>query len=130
MIQRVLLRMTGAVAIAFAVLSVPAIAQQKSKTDRPETHAAHSETLDHCAKACNDCQRSCDAFATHCAHLVAQGAKEHIRTLHTCQDCAVSAPPPLRSSLATVLLPTSSVELAPRRARVAARRVSSTPATK
>jgi hypothetical protein len=42
----------------------------------------------HCAKACNDCEQICSACATHCAKLIAQGKKDHLKTLQTCQDCA------------------------------------------
>jgi hypothetical protein len=41
-----------------------------------------------CAKACSDCQRACDACATHCTHMLLEGKKEHLTTLMTCQDCA------------------------------------------
>ena len=87
MSQRAFLRMTGAAAVVFAALAVQALAQQQSRSEKPG-HSERNEALDSCAKACNDCQRSCDTCATHCAHLVAQGEKEHLRTLQTCQDCA------------------------------------------
>src|SRR5262245_24744154 len=48
----------------------------------------HAHAFDACAKACGDCQRACDSCATHCARLVAEGKKEHFKTLQTCQDCA------------------------------------------
>src|SRR5262249_22616229 len=38
----------------------------------------------HCAKACTDCLRECES----CAHLVASGQKDRLRTLGTCADCA------------------------------------------
>jgi hypothetical protein len=94
MIQRVSFRIAGAVLFAFAVLAVQAIAQPHNRAEQPkgvQTPAGKHggrEAIDHCAKACNDCQRSCDLCATHCVHLVAQGAKEHLRTLQTCRDCA------------------------------------------
>lgn len=43
---------------------------------------------DHCAKACHECARTCDCCAAHCAHLLTDGKKEHLRTLRSCQDCA------------------------------------------
>jgi hypothetical protein len=59
------------------------------ETKKPQPKAGtHHEAFDKCAKACNDCQRICDACATHCAHLIAQGKKEHVKTLQTCRDCA------------------------------------------
>jgi hypothetical protein len=51
-------------------------------------HKMHGEHLLACAKACSDCQRECDACASHCAHKTAEGMKEHLKTLMTCQDCA------------------------------------------
>jgi hypothetical protein len=41
-----------------------------------------------CAKACSDCQRACDTCTTYCAHLMAEGKKEYLTTLMSCQDCA------------------------------------------
>ena len=34
------------------------------------------------------CARMCDACSAHCARMVADGKKEHLTTLKTCQDCA------------------------------------------
>jgi hypothetical protein len=59
-------------------------ADDKAKGESHDHHAAY----DTCAKACGDCQRACDSCATHCANLIAQGKKEHMKTLQTCQDCA------------------------------------------
>lgn len=55
---------------------------------RPAAARELDAIYEKCAQACNDCQRICDACATHCAHLLAQGHKTHLRTLMTCQDCA------------------------------------------
>jgi len=41
-----------------------------------------------CATACSDCQRACDACSHHCGTMLAEGKKEHLTTLQTCQDCA------------------------------------------
>jgi len=41
-----------------------------------------------CAKACADCQQQCDSCFHHCAGLVADGKKEHAKTMHSCVDCA------------------------------------------
>jgi hypothetical protein len=48
----------------------------------------HHEQFDKCAKACSDCARACDSCAHHCAHMLADGKKEHMKTLRSCQDCA------------------------------------------
>ncbi|HLJ96821.1 MAG TPA: four-helix bundle copper-binding protein [Gemmataceae bacterium] len=96
MTSRTILCLTAIVAVALTILGTYATAQQQDRSPEKQkraptpagAHAAHSEAYEHCAKACNDCQRSCDACATHCVHLVAQGVKEHLQTLQTCQDCA------------------------------------------
>jgi len=41
-----------------------------------------------CAKACDDCARSCDECGAHCGKMLAEGKKDHLVTLRTCQDCA------------------------------------------
>lgn len=56
--------------------------------DEKSGSSKHAAVFDQCAKACSDCQRACDACAAHCAHLLAEGKKDHLRTLQTCQDCA------------------------------------------
>lgn len=48
----------------------------------------HGEHFDTCAKACADCQVACDGCFRHCADLVARGNKGHVKTMHTCVDCA------------------------------------------
>jgi len=55
---------------------------------KPSETPHHKHGNDRCAKACNDCQRICDACSHHCVHQVANGKKDHMKTLHTCQDCA------------------------------------------
>lgn len=48
----------------------------------------HHAMMEECAKACDDCARLCDMCAAHCAKMVAEGKKEHLKTLQTCADCA------------------------------------------
>lgn len=48
----------------------------------------HHEPFMKCAKACADCQVQCDGCFRHCADLVAKGMVDHVKTLHTCVDCA------------------------------------------
>ena len=69
---------------ALAFVAASAQSQGPAKGD----HKHHSEAMHVCAKACSDCQRECDACATHCAHMVLEGKKDHLTTLMTCQDCA------------------------------------------
>ena len=51
-------------------------------------HAMPTEAHEECAEACAECQQVCDACATHCAHMLHAGKKEHFDTLMTCRDCA------------------------------------------
>lgn len=48
----------------------------------------HSDAYEHCAKACHECERMCNCCAAHCANLLAEGHKDHLRTVRSCQDCA------------------------------------------
>ena len=77
----------GLSAVALAALEGSVFAQGKSAKSGDD-HADHNEMLDACAKACSDCQRACDSCATHCAHMLRDGKKNHATTLATCQDCA------------------------------------------
>lgn len=58
------------------------------KSGDVEKHRQHGEQMLACAKACSECQHECDACATHCAHKLAEGKKDHLATLMTCRDCA------------------------------------------
>jgi hypothetical protein len=75
-------------AVMVAVLIVPLSDAGGTKDKGKEGLHAHHEHFDKCARACNDCQRICDACSIHCAGMVAKGKKEHFKTLQTCQDCA------------------------------------------
>jgi hypothetical protein len=59
-----------------------AIADDKSKDQAHDTHYVE------CAKACTMCLRECESCAHHCAHLLTDGKKDHLRSLGTCADCA------------------------------------------
>lgn len=82
--------------LAFALVTTLASAGVSSAQDRAPGRAADQPgaksgpdaAYEQCAKACNDCEQVCAACATHCAHMLAQGKKEHLRTLATCRDCA------------------------------------------
>lgn len=78
-----LTRRTLSAAGGLAVLAALAVLQVQAADS-----AAEHRMNEHCARACSDCQRICDQCSTHCADLMAQGMKEHKKTLMTCQDCA------------------------------------------
>ena len=58
------------------------------KADVKAEHPEHDAMMMACAKACSVCQRMCDMCATHCSHMLAEGKKEHAKTLATCLDCS------------------------------------------
>ncbi|MCC6416793.1 MAG: four-helix bundle copper-binding protein [Gemmataceae bacterium] len=76
------------VALALFTLAAPGGQPRGKAGDKGKSGHPHHEMFERCAKACNDCQRICDTCATHCVHLLAQGQKEYMKMLRTCQDCA------------------------------------------
>lgn len=79
--------MIGRRQFGMAGLSAAALAAMHSTGLAGEKDHEH-ELHDECAEACSDCQRECDACATHCAGMVADGKKNHIMSMQSCQDCA------------------------------------------
>lgn len=79
-------------ATAATLTAWQAFGQDKPTEKSTVGHAAapfHGEdAVARCAEACSDCARMCDSCSTHCAELLARGKDEHLKTLHTCQDCA------------------------------------------
>jgi hypothetical protein len=73
-----------ALAVGLTAISGPSTAQE-----RKGHSIEHQQKYHDCAKACDDCARMCDFCTSHCAHMVADGKKEHLPTLQSCQDCAV-----------------------------------------
>jgi hypothetical protein len=72
-----------AVALAggFGVLRLSAADDKKA-----DPHRGHAE-MEACMKECARCAKECEMCLDHCTHLVADGKKEHVRTLRTCNDC-------------------------------------------
>src|SRR5436305_8041965 len=66
------------------------VSADDKKADDKKPHDEHGGAFMECARACDDCARSCDACGAHCAKLLADGKKEHLKTLQTCQDCATT----------------------------------------
>jgi hypothetical protein len=75
-------------AVLFASAALAASVGMIVSTAAQEKHDAHSAHFVACAKECHDCGLMCDTCATHCAHMIADGHKEHMTTLQTCQDCS------------------------------------------
>ncbi len=84
--RRELFHLIGLAVVTLLVSGARSPAADNAPANDP--HAMHAGHFQECAKACADCQRECDSCASHCAHLVAEGKKEHMKTLGTCTDCA------------------------------------------
>lgn len=83
MIGRIKATVLGAAALAL-LASGSALATRVDD----KSHEAHAAHFAQCAKACTECMRECESCANHCAHLIAGGKKEHLKTLGTCSDCS------------------------------------------
>jgi hypothetical protein len=76
----------GLLLVVFAALvGLVALAGVEARAD---VDHPHGEQLMACAKACVDCQLQCSTCLDHCAGLLADGKKEHAKTMRTCADCA------------------------------------------
>jgi hypothetical protein len=76
----------GALALAAALAAWSGL---QGRADDPKAvgkDQAHGAFMD-CAKACAICQNQCESCFNHCAHLVADGKKEHVRSMRSCNDC-------------------------------------------
>src|SRR4051794_35543670 len=87
--RREMLGALGAGAAGLAAFST-ASAQTANRTQAHSTeHAhAHDKTNEECLKACSDCAKVCDETFHHCYHQVAEGKREHAKSLHLVSDCA------------------------------------------
>jgi hypothetical protein len=74
--------LVSASAAALAAMQGGVFAQE------PKKHEEHEDMYEECSEACSECQRECDECAHHCAMMLAEGKKQHMTTLQTCQDCA------------------------------------------
>lgn len=80
--RREMLGLLGAGAAGLAALN--AQADEKSGDHCCELDQAHAD----CLKACSDCAKACDQTFHHCYMQVAEGKKEHAKSLHLASDCA------------------------------------------
>jgi hypothetical protein len=65
----------------FGLFAIPLAGNSADKS-------GHHESMQACAKACSDCQRECDMCTMHCSTLLAEGQKDHVTSMRSCQDCA------------------------------------------
>jgi hypothetical protein len=78
-------RRKAMMALGASAAGLTALAGGEARADDDHMHHEH---FDKCAKLCADCQVACDGCFHHCAELVAKGDKDHVKTMHTCVDCA------------------------------------------
>jgi hypothetical protein len=74
--------------VALLAVAMAVVGGQSIRADDKAKDQAHQTYYMECAKACTMCLRECESCAHHCAHLLTEGKKEHLRTLGTCADCA------------------------------------------
>jgi len=83
---------SGVLGFALAVMFAAGANTQDRRPDQPPAAKAvggpQVDPFMDCARACDDCGRICEACGAHCTKLVAEGHKEHLKTVQTCQDCA------------------------------------------
>jgi len=87
--RRSMLGLMGAGAVGLA--ATPALADDKDKNEgkaKAHGHHAHDRIHKECLDACGDCARACDEAFHHCYMEVAEGKREHARSLHLVSDCA------------------------------------------
>jgi hypothetical protein len=74
--------------LGLATLGLLALALTSSIGEEKRSADKHGGMMMECAKECGICAGSCDACSAHCARMLADGKREHLTTLRTCQDCA------------------------------------------
>jgi hypothetical protein len=71
--------------MATAMVMTLAALTRLSAADQPRHHV--SPEMEKCMKDCARCARECESCMTHCTFLVAEGKKEQVHTLRSCNDC-------------------------------------------
>lgn len=92
--RRELLGLVGAGAFLSATTARAQQEDNRSDRGRPRSPGAAAgahgldKTHQECLEACGDCAKICDMTFHHCYEMVAQGKKEHAKSLHLVSDCA------------------------------------------
>lgn len=82
--RREMFGVLGAGAIGLAATTKREVRAEQAHED----HSSHDRVHEECLKACSDCAKMCDETFHHCYLQVAQGKKEHAKSLHLVSDCA------------------------------------------
>ena len=77
--------MLGALGVGAAGLA--ALSAGEARAQHEHAHQ-HDKVHEDCLKACSDCAKTCDETFHHCYMMVAEGKKEHAKSLHLVSDCA------------------------------------------
>lgn len=77
-----------AIALLFAIALAVGCTRLYGDNDEHSSHGHSHDAMSECAEECSECARECSSCAKHCAMMIAQGKKEHAKTLATCLDCA------------------------------------------
>jgi len=77
---------SGALGAALLLAGLGTVSSGAEKKSARE-HLMHAGPHEKCALACGICAGACDSCFRHCADLVAEGHKEHRRTMQLCVDC-------------------------------------------
>lgn len=83
--RRELLGAIGAGAAGLAVASTAIAGPRGPATEATQRHDKEHED---CLKACSDCAKTCDETFHHCYVQVAEGKRDHAKSLHLLSDCA------------------------------------------
>jgi hypothetical protein len=81
--RRIALGVLGSAVLALAGLGRPAMRAADKEAAPPHAHGA----FDKCARACAECMLQCDSCFQHCSRLVADGKKDHVPSMQSCNDC-------------------------------------------
>jgi hypothetical protein len=62
----------------------------RSIAEEPKVAPPHhhiTAEMEACARACAHCAKECESCLNHCTQMLADGKKEHLATVRSCNDC-------------------------------------------
>src|SRR5262245_25291459 len=77
----------GTLGAGAGLIALSPTAGAQEPHDREHAHH-HDKTHADCMKACSDCAKTCDETFHHCYQQVAEGKRDHAKSLHLVSDCA------------------------------------------
>jgi hypothetical protein len=73
---------------AGCLLLIGSAAKAQPPEDKRGEKTNKAAQMEQCSRSCSACMRACEICALHSAQLVADGKKEHLRSLGLCLDCS------------------------------------------